>query len=102
MHSILLALVLSLWARHSRKLAPESSSIRRMARLPRRPMADIGRRLGYTLDLVRDATAESLRGSRLVYFRAPTGTFTESEKAAIVARVKSRGSLLLVLDEEKH
>jgi hypothetical protein len=66
-------------------------------------MADIGRRLGYTFDLVRDATtAESLRGSRLVYFRAPTGTFTESEKAAIVARVKSGGSLLLVLDEEKH
>ena len=66
-------------------------------------MADIGRRLGYTLDLVRDATtAESLRGSQLAYFRAPNGTFTESEKAAIVAHVNSGGSLLVVLDEEKR
>ena len=66
-------------------------------------MADIGRKLGYTVDLVRDAvTTESLRGSRLVYFRAPNGTFTESEKAAIVAYVNKGGSLLLVLDEEKR
>jgi len=66
-------------------------------------MADIGRRLGYILDLVRDATTtESLRGSRLVYFRAPNGTFTESEKAAIVAYVNEGRSLLLVLDEEKR
>jgi hypothetical protein len=66
-------------------------------------MADVAQRLGCTVDLVRDAaTAESLRGSRLVYFRAPSGTFTESEKAAIVAFVKSGGSLLLVLDEEKR
>ena len=59
--------------------------------------------MGYTLDLVRDAvTTESLRGSQLVYFRAPNGTFTESEKAAIVAHVNKGGSLLLVLDEEKR
>src|SRR5215472_1346522 len=57
-------------------------------------MADIGRRLGYTLDLVRGAaTPESLRGSQLVYFRAPNGTFTESEKTAIVAYVNGGGSL---------
>src|SRR5262245_39411970 len=68
---------------------------------PPAPMSDIGRRLGYTLDSVRDAvTTESLRGARLVYFRAPNGTFTESEKAAIVAFVNQGGSLLLVLDEE--
>ena len=70
---------------------------------PPAPMMDIGRRLGFELDLVRDsATAESLKGSRLVYFRAPNGTFTESEKAAIVAHVNSGGSVLLVLDEEKR
>src|SRR5437763_6454284 len=70
---------------------------------PPAPMADIGRRLGYTLDLVREAaTTESLKGSQLVYFRAPNGTFTESEKAAIVAHVNQGGSLLLVLDEEKR
>jgi len=70
---------------------------------PPAPMAEIGRRLGYTLDLARDAaTTESLKGSQLVYFRAPSGTFTESEKAAIVAYVNQGGSLLLVLDEEKR
>jgi hypothetical protein len=70
---------------------------------PPAAMADIGQRLGYTLDLVRGpATPESLGGSRLVYFRAPNGTFAESEKAAIVAYVKGGGSLLLVLDEEKR
>ena len=68
---------------------------------PPGPMVDIGRRLGYTLDLVRDAaSAESLKGSQLVCFRAPNGTFTESEKAAIVGHISSGGSLLLVLDEE--
>ncbi|HXK07061.1 MAG TPA: hypothetical protein VMS37_31990 [Verrucomicrobiae bacterium] len=38
----------------------------------------------------------------MVYFRAPNGTFTESEKAAIVAHVNQGGSLLLILDEEKR
>ena len=66
-------------------------------------MAEIGRRLGYTLDVVRDpVTTESLMGCRLVYFRAPNRTFSESEKAAIVAHVNKGGSLLLVLDEEKR
>lgn len=66
-------------------------------------MADIGRRLGFTLDPVRDAvTAESLKGRQLVYFRAPNGAFAESEKAAVVAFVQKGGSLLLVLDEEQR
>ena len=70
---------------------------------PPGPMAEIGGQLGYTLDLVREpATAESLKGSRLAYFRAPNGTFSESEKAAIVAYVNGGGSLLLVLDEESR
>lgn len=38
----------------------------------------------------------------MVYFRAPNGTFAESEKEAIVAQVNSEGSLLPVLDGEKR
>jgi hypothetical protein len=66
-------------------------------------MTEIGQRLGYTLDLGRGAvTTESLKGSRLAYFRAPSGTFTESEKAAIIGYVNNGGSLLLVLDTENR
>lgn len=112
MRSVLLLLSLSLWALLPTR-AQTAQPPKAAARIyfdqahgeapPPAPMADIGRRLGYTLDLVRDAaTTESLRGSQLVYFRAPNGTFTESEKAAIVAHVNSGGSLLLVLDEEKR
>ncbi len=112
MRSVLLLLSLSLWALLPTR-AQTAQQPKAAARIyfdqahgeapPPAPMADIGRRLGYTLDLVRDAaTTESLRGSQLVYFRAPNGTFTESEKAAIVAHVNSGGSLLLVLDEEKR
>ena len=112
MRSVLLLLSLSLWALLPTR-AQTAQQPKAAARIyfdqahgeapPPAPMADIGRRLGYTLDLVRDAaTTESLRGSQLVYFRAPNETFTESEKAAIVAYVNKGGSLLLVLDEEKR
>src|SRR5229473_2451734 len=112
MRSVLLLLSLSLWALLPTR-AQNAQQPKAAARIyfdqahgeapPPAPMADIGRRLGYTLDLVRAAaTTEFLRGSQLVYFRAPNGTFTESEKAAIVAHVNSGGSLLLVLDEEKR
>src|SRR5262249_52456541 len=111
MRSIVLLLSLTLWALATH--AQTSDQPKTAARIyfdqahgeapPPDPMKDIGRRLGYTIDLVRDAaTAESLKGRRLVYFRAPNQTFTESEKAAIVAHVKGGGSLLLVLDEEKR
>lgn len=70
---------------------------------PPEQMTEIGNRLGYTIKTAKGPiTAESLEGSRLVYLRAPNRTFTESEKAAIVAFVKNGGSLLLVLDEEQR
>jgi len=110
MRSLLLLLSLSLWA-----LVPTRAQSAQRPKAAARTyfdqahgeasasIADIGPRLSYTLDLVRGATTtESLRGSQLVYFRAPNGTFTESEKAAIVAHSNSGGSLLLVLDEEKR
>ena len=108
MRSIFLPLSLSLWALLTTG-AQTAQQPKAAARIyfdqahgeapPPAPMADIGPRLGYTLDLVRDAaTTESLRGRQLVYFRASNETFTESEKAAIVAYVNSGGSLLLVLD----
>jgi hypothetical protein len=112
MRPVLLLLSLSLWP-----LLPTRAQIAQQpkaaARIyfdqahgeasPPAPMAEIGRRLGYTLDVIRHAaTTESLRGSQLVYFRAPNESFTESEKAAIVAYVNEGGALLLVLDEEKR
>ena len=66
-------------------------------------MQGIGSRLGYTLETGKnEITPESLKGSRLVYLRAPNGTFKEPEKTAIVQFVKDGGSLLLVLDEEQR
>jgi hypothetical protein len=47
-------------------------------------------------------TAATLEGARILYLRAPSGEFTDAEAAAIVAFVKSGGSLLLVLDEERR
>jgi hypothetical protein len=70
---------------------------------PPEEMKTIGSRLNYTLDAEKGAiTPESLKGSRLVYLRAPNGTFTQPEKNAIVQFVKAGGSLLLVLDEEQR
>jgi hypothetical protein len=70
---------------------------------PPEEMKAIGARLNYTLDPEKGAiTPESLKGSRLVYLRAPNGTFTQPEKTAIVQFVKAGGSLLLVLDEEQR
>src|SRR5438309_2100907 len=81
MRSVLLLLSLSLWALLPTR-AQTAQQPKAAARIyfdqahgeapPPAPMAGIGRRLGYTLELVRDAaTTESLRGSQLVYFRAP-------------------------------
>ena len=47
-------------------------------------------------------TAKVLSAARILYLRAPSGEFTTAEAAAIVAFVKSGGSLLLVLDEEQR
>jgi hypothetical protein len=66
-------------------------------------MQGIGSRLGYTLETAKgEITPEALKGSRLVYLRAPNGTFQEPEKTAIVQFVKNGGSLLLILDEEQR
>lgn len=66
-------------------------------------MQGIGSRLGYSLETVKgEITPESLKGSWLVYLRAPNGIFTQPEKTAIVQFVKGGGSLLLVLDEEQR
>lgn len=70
---------------------------------PPEQMKAIGTSLHYTLEPNKNAiTPESLQGSRLVYLRAPNGTFTQSEKTAIIQFVKNGGSLLLVLDEEQR
>ena len=70
---------------------------------PPEEMQGIGSRLSYTLETAKgEITPESLKGSRLVYLRAPNGTFQQPEKAAIVQFVKDGGSLLLVLDEEQR
>ena len=42
--------------------------------------------------------ADSLKGVRILYLRAPSKEFTSAETEAIVAFVKGGGSLLLVLD----
>jgi hypothetical protein len=66
-------------------------------------MEEIGNRLGYSLEQgTGSITPEALRGSRLVYLRAPNKAFEPSERQAIIAFVKSGGSLLLVLDEEQR
>jgi hypothetical protein len=70
---------------------------------PPPPMTEIGSRLGYAVRAAKGPiTPESLKGSRLVYLRAPNITFAAPEKAAIVSFVKQGGSLLLVLDEEQR
>jgi hypothetical protein len=47
-------------------------------------------------------SAATLQGSRVLYLRAPSKTFAQAEKKAIVDFIKGGGSLLLVLDEEKR
>jgi hypothetical protein len=47
-------------------------------------------------------TADALKGARVLYLRAPSKEFSAAEADAIAAFVKSGGSLLLVLDEERR
>jgi uncharacterized damage-inducible protein DinB len=64
-------------------------------------MADLARNLNLEIVSVEEPiSAESLKGSRLLYLRAPSKAFSETEKQGIVAFVKGGGSLLMVLDEE--
>ncbi len=45
---------------------------------------------------------DGLKGSRVLYLRAPSKTFTEKEKQVVADFVRNGASLLLVLDEEKR
>jgi hypothetical protein len=66
-------------------------------------MAELSKQLHYQLEPGRGPiTAETLAGSRLVYFRAPNKAIQPSEKQAIIAFVNAGGSLLVVLDEEER
>jgi hypothetical protein len=66
-------------------------------------MADIGSRLNLQIvSFEQPISADTLRGSNLLYLRAPSKAFTEAEKGLIIDFVKKGGSLLLVLDEERR
>lgn len=70
---------------------------------PPPPMSDLAKRLNVELSASKEAiTAESLKGSRLLYLRAPSKSFSPPEKEAIVGYVKQGGALLLVMDEESR
>jgi len=66
-------------------------------------MADVAAKLNLDIAVIEQPiSAAGLEGSRLLYLRAPSKTFTDAEKSAIVAFVRKGGSLLLVLDEKKR
>jgi hypothetical protein len=70
---------------------------------PPAPMAGIAERLNLEIgSSTQPITGESLKGSRLLYLRAPSKAFSAEEKLAIVAFAREGGSLLLVLDEESR
>jgi uncharacterized damage-inducible protein DinB len=97
-------------------LVPPSSEPRQTSRLgrlyfdlahgqfdPPPPMSDLANRLGVEISSSKDPISlESLKGSRLLYLRAPSKPFAPQEKEAIVGYVKQGGALLLVLDEESR
>ncbi len=66
-------------------------------------MIEIGKRVGYKLEPGRGPiTAAALAGSQLIYLRAPSKAFKDSEKQAIISFINAGRSLLLVLDEEER
>jgi len=66
-------------------------------------METIAKKLGLEIQpSAQPINAESLKGVRILYLRAPSKEFASAETEAIVAFVKSGGSLLLVLDEERR
>jgi hypothetical protein len=70
---------------------------------PPGPMDAIAKKLGLEIQTsAQPISAESLKGIRILYLRAPSKEFTSAETEAIVAFVKGGGSLLLVLDEERR
>jgi hypothetical protein len=70
---------------------------------PPGPMDAIAKKLGLEIQTsAQPINAESLKGVRILYLRAPSKEFAAAETEAIVAFVKGGGSLLLVLDEERR
>ena len=70
---------------------------------PPSQLEPVAKKLGLELQAsTGPITAETLAGARMLYLRAPSTEFTDAEAAAVVAFVKSGGSLLLVLDEERR
>ena len=64
---------------------------------------EVAKRIGLDVQTSAESiTASTLKGARILYLRAPSKEFTAAETEAIVAFVKSGGSLLLVLDEERR
>jgi hypothetical protein len=58
----------------------------------------VAKKLGLEVQTSAEAiSSKALDGARILYLRAPSGEFTANETQAIVAFVKSGGSLLLVL-----
>jgi hypothetical protein len=70
---------------------------------PPSQLEPIAKKLGLEMQTWSDPITPAMLGSaRLLYLRAPSGEFTDAEVAAIVAFVKTGGSLLLVLDQEQR
>jgi hypothetical protein len=70
---------------------------------PPAAMGDLVRKLNLSMSVQdQPISSESLAGSRALYLRAPSKTFTDPEKQAITSFVRRGGALLLVLDEEKR
>ncbi|PYR94157.1 MAG: hypothetical protein DMF84_06285 [Acidobacteria bacterium] len=66
-------------------------------------MDPIARKLGLEIQTSAESiSSRALEGARILYLRAPSKEFTAVETEAIVGFVKSGGSLLLVLDEERR
>jgi hypothetical protein len=70
---------------------------------PPPPLDAIAKKLGLEVQASAEPISPKvLEGARILYVRAPSGTFTAAETEAIVAFVKGGGRLLLVLDEERR
>jgi hypothetical protein len=66
-------------------------------------LAEFASKAGFTVHLGKGAIdATALAGHRVLYLRAPTTEITAPEREAIVAFVKTGGSLLVVVDEERR
>lgn len=68
-----------------------------------KPMEALAKSQGFEVHPISERlTSEALRGARAVYLRAPTKSYLEEEKKAVVDYVRAGGSLLVVFDEERR